>query len=142
MKQKGSQQWQDGYPFEETIKNDIAQGYAYVVALEQGIIAYVVISHKEEPTYKEIKGAWLNNDPYTVIHRMAVGEKGRGKGIASYIMEQAEEISMENSIFSIRVDTNFDNYVMKHILDKKNYVYCGIIQVRDGEREAFQKNLR
>ena len=112
MKQKGSQQWQDGYPF------------------------------KEEPTYKEIKGAWLNNEPYTVIHRMAVGEKGRGKGIASYIMEQAEEISMENSIFSIRVDTNFDNYVMKHILEKKNYAYCGIIQVRDGEREAFQKNLR
>ena len=97
---------------------------------------------KEEPTYKEIKGAWLNNEPYTVIHRMAVGEKGRGKGIASYIMDQAEEISMENSIFSIRVDTNFDNYVMKHILEKKNYAYCGIIQVRDGEREAFQKNLR
>lgn len=142
MKQKGSQQWQDGYPFEETIKNDIAQGYAYVVTLEQEIIAYVVISHKEEPTYKEIKGAWLNNEPYTVIHRMAVGEKGRGKGIASYIMDQAEEISMENSIFSIRVDTNFDNYVMKHILEKKNYTYCGIIQVRDGEREAFQKNLR
>lgn len=49
MRQKGSQQWQDGYPFEETIKNDITQGYAYVVTLEQGIIAYVVISHKEEP---------------------------------------------------------------------------------------------
>jgi hypothetical protein len=31
---------------------------------------------------------------------------------------------------------------MKHILEKKNYAYRGIIQVRDGEREAFQKNLR
>ena len=46
MKQKGSQQWQDGYPFEETIKNDIAQGYGYIVTLEQEIIAYVVISDK------------------------------------------------------------------------------------------------
>ena len=31
---------------------------------------------------------------------------------------------------------------MKHILAKQGYLYCGIIEVRDGKREAFQKILK
>ncbi|EGD34087.1 MULTISPECIES: GNAT family N-acetyltransferase [unclassified Capnocytophaga] len=142
MKQRGSQQWQDGYPFRETITEDITQGHAYVVEEENEIIAYVAISLEGEPTYQNIVGAWLNTAPYTVIHRMAVSEKGKNKGLGSYIMQQAEKISTNAKIHSIRVDTNYDNYVMKHILEKQGYTYCGIIQVRDGKREAFQKILR
>ena len=106
------------------------------------IMAYVAISSDGEPTYQKIEGAWLNDAPYIVGHRIAVSEKGKGKGFGAYIIQQAEEMAITQGIHSIRVDTNFDNYIMKHILAKQGYLYCGIIQVRDGNREAFQKILK
>ena len=129
MQQRGTQQWQDGYPFKETIEQDIVRHYAYVVE-EAG-----------EPTYEKIEGAWLNQEPYIVGHRMVVGKKGRGRGLGSFMIREAEKIAIIHGIRSVRVDTNFDNQVMKHIFEKEGYTYCGIIQVRDGKRETFQKIL-
>ena len=65
-----------------------------------------------------------------------------GQGLASYIIQQAEEIALVRGFHSLRADTNYDNLAMKHILEKEGFVYCGIIQVRDGKREAFQKILK
>ena len=124
MRQRGTQQWQDGYPFKETIEQDIVRHYAYVVEEAGEVIAYVA-----------------NQEPYIVGHRMVVGKKGRGKGLGSFMIREAEKIAIIHGIRSVRVDTNFDNQVMKHIFEKEGYTYCGIIQVRDGKREAFQKIL-
>ena len=141
MRQRGTQQWQGGYPFKETIEQDIVRHYAYVVEEAGEVIAYVAISRDGEPTYQKIEGAWLNQDPYIVGHRMVVGKKGRGRGLGSFMIREAEKIAIIHGIRSVRVDTNFDNQVMKHIFEKEGYTYCGIIQVRDGKREAFQKIL-
>ena len=142
MRQRGSLQWQDGYPFRGTIEQDIAHHYAYVVEEAGEIVAYAAISGDGEPTYQKIEGAWLSDAPYIVGHRIAVSERGKGKGLASYIIQQAEEIALVRGFHSLRADTNYDNLAMKHILEKEGFVYCGIIQVRDGKREAFQKILK
>ena len=63
MQQRGTQQWQDGYPFKETIEQDIVRHYAYVVEEAGEVIAYVAISRDGEPTYQKIEGAWLNQEP-------------------------------------------------------------------------------
>ena len=44
MRQRGSQQWQDGYPFRETIAQDIVHCYGYVVEEQGEVIAYMAIS--------------------------------------------------------------------------------------------------
>ena len=100
----------------------------------------MAISGDGEPTYQKIEGAWLDETPYIVIHRMAVSPKG--KGLGSYLIQEAEKTAVFKGIGSVRVDTNFDNDVMKYILQKQGYIYCGIIEVRDGKREAFQKSLK
>lgn len=142
LKQNGSQQWQDGYPFEDTIRNDISKNHGYVVEIDGEIVSYVAISEENEPTYTKIDGKWLNDDPYLVIHRIAMGENGKGKGLSLFISRKTEQIALEKGIYSIRADTNYDNLAMKHLFEKENYTYCGIIQVRDGKREAYQKVLR
>ena len=142
MRQRGSEQWQDAYPFRKTIEQDIAHHYAYVVEEAGEIVAYAAISGDGEPTYQKIEGAWLSDAPYIVGHRIAVSDRGKGKGLASYIIQQAEEIALTRGFHSLRADTNYDNLAMKHILEKEGFVYCGIIQVRDGKREAFQKILK
>jgi hypothetical protein len=38
-----------------------------------------------------------------------------------------------------KVDTNFDNAAMLHLLKKLGYTYCGEVYLAGGERKAFEK---
>lgn len=62
----GSDQWQDGYPNLDSIRNDLDQGWAYVMSNDQGILAYGAVSFDHEPAYEDIIGAWLSAGDYVV----------------------------------------------------------------------------
>lgn len=140
-KEEGSNQWQDGYPNPDTIASDIENKFGYVLLFQNRIVAYVAIIFEPEPAYEKIVGSWLSSNPYVVIHRVAVHADWLGKGMAKNIFEFAEEIALSNEIYSIRVDTNFDNLPMLNILKKLKYVYCGEVHFRGSARKAFEKML-
>ena len=136
MQQTGNAgQWVDGYPKEELLIDDISKGNSYVCLNENNEITgtfYYIVG--EEPTYLNIyEGAWLNDDPYGVIHRIA--SSGKQKGIAETCINWCLE-KCEN----LRIDTHRDNKVMQSILQKLGFTYCGIIYLENGaERLAYQK---
>jgi len=140
-KQDGSQQWQDGYPNEQTIHGDFANNYAYVLTDNNRIIAYAAIIFDIEPAYTEIQGKWLTNDEYVVIHRVATSNEVLGKGIATQLFKLIEDLALDSKVYSIKVDTNFDNIPMLKILAKLGYVYCGEVFFRGAARKAFEKVL-
>ena len=137
-------QWQDGYPTQELILSDILGGENYVVELYGVVVASFVISFAGEPTYSEIKGkGWLNDEPYVVVHRIAVSDKYRRKGIAKEILHFTEELCAERGIKDIRIDTHCDNKAMRALLKKMRYTHCGRITLTSGAyREAYQKELK
>ena len=137
----GSNQWQDGYPNLEVVKTDICLGKGYVLEIDNAIAAYAALVFNDEPAYKEIIGDWLTNDDFLVIHRVAVSNDFLGKGIAVLLFQKLEDFAMENQVFSIKVDTNFDNLAMLHILEKLDYQYCGEVYFRGSARKAFEKVL-
>ncbi len=136
-------QWQDGYPTREIISNDISGNENYIVELNGVAVATFVISFAGEPTYAEIKGkGWLNKNRYAVVHRIAVADECRRKGIAREILHYAEELSLEQTISDIRIDTHRDNLAMRALLKKLDYTHCGRITLTSGAfREAYQKIL-
>ncbi|WP_281633532.1 GNAT family N-acetyltransferase [Flavobacterium luteolum] len=137
----GSTQWQDGYPNELSIKSDIENGYGYVFTEDESILAYAAIIFDKEPAYENIEGKWLTDGNYTVVHRVAVSKLAKGKGIATKLFQSIEGLSVENKIYSIKVDTNFDNTPMLKILDRLKYTYCGEVYFRGSARKAFEKRL-
>ena len=137
----GSNQWQDGYPNQEVVKTDISLGKGYVLEIDNAIAAYAALVFNDEPAYKEIIGDWLTIDDFLVIHRVAVSDDFLGKGIAVLLFQKLEDFAKEHQVFSIKVDTNFDNLAMLHILEKLNYQYCGEVYFRGGARKAFEKVL-
>lgn len=137
----GSNQWQDGYPNLSTVENDIEKGFSYVLTLNQKIIATAALIFNNEPTYNVIEGAWLTTGEFLVVHRVGVSDEVAGKGYATKLFQIFEEFAKKNEVFSMKVDTNFDNLAMLKILEKLGYTYCGEIQVRDGARKAFEKVL-
>lgn len=140
-KQDGSAQWQDGYPNEQSIRNDLASGSAYVLIDNEQIIAYAAIIFDVEPAYTEIDGKWLTNEEYVVVHRVATSNEVIGKGVATHLFKLIEDIALDSNVYSIKVDTNFDNIPMLKILAKLDYVYCGEVFFRGSARKAFEKAL-
>ena len=140
-KTEGSNQWQDGYPDIDTIRLDIVDRKGYLLLCNDEVCGYMAVVLDGEPAYDDIEGCWLSNRPYTTVHRMAVSSQAKGKGLGYTMLLKVEEISLANSIYSIRVDTNYDNTAMLHIFEKLGYVYCGEVYYRGNPRKAFEKLL-
>lgn len=95
----------------------------------------------DEPEYANIIGKWLTNDGFVVFHRVAISENHLGKGLAKKLLEYIEAFAIENKIYSIKADTNFDNIAMLKIFEKLGYILCGEVYFRGSARKAFEKVL-
>jgi ribosomal protein S18 acetylase RimI-like enzyme len=125
FKENKINQWQDGYPNEDVIKNDID------------------LSFDKEKTYEKIyEGNWITNLDYATIHRIAVDKNYKGREVSKFIIEEIENKCFDKNIKSIRVDTHIDNESMKKMLHKNGFEYCGKIFLENlDERIAFEKKL-
>ncbi|SNV37160.1 Acetyltransferase (GNAT) family [Chryseobacterium taklimakanense] len=135
----GSLQWQNGYPNPETVNSDIQKQIGYVLTENDRVVAYCAVLLNDEPAYENIEGKWLSDGDFNVVHRVAVSDEVAGKGYATEIFRRIEDFSRQNGIFSVKVDTNFDNAAMLHILKKLGYTYCGEVYLSGGVRKAFEK---
>ena len=168
MRAAGSQQWQDGYPVESDIARDIGRGDGYVLSLPAAdpaagsagsalpdrdslpdmlpggsaageAVAYGAAVFDGEPAYGAIDGAWLTGGDYVVLHRLAVADGEKGRGVAAEFMRRTEALARGRGVGSFRVDTNFDNRYMLRMLERLGFAYCGKIVYGSGERLAFEK---
>lgn len=125
----------DDFPFRAKLENDIRLRQLYVVTNAGdicGVFAYIIGVDK---TYLEIEnGAWLSDDPYGTIHRIA--SDGRFKGVAKASFEWC----YYNHDLDLRVDTHELNITMQNCLKNFGFSYCGVIYIEDGTpRLAYQK---
>ena len=137
----GINQWQDGYPHEEIIREDIALSRSYVGEVDGKVVATIMVMTENEPTYDVIyNGKWAVDGEYLTIHRIALDGALCGTGAARKLMAFAEQEAINRKMKSIRVDTHEGNVPMRRNLEKNGYVYCGIIHLKNGdERVAYQK---
>ena len=133
IKSGNDKQWGNIHPVKELIIEDIKNGLSYVCIKDEKIAAVFYFNIEEEPTYAKINGAWLNDKPYGVIHRIARAADAKGAG--AFCINWC--LSQHNSI---RIDTHKDNKPMLALLEKLGFAYCGIIWLENNdERLAFQK---
>ncbi len=143
FKEQGIDQWQNNYPNPQIILDDINHNYGYVMTKNGDIIATSAVSFDGERTYNKIyNGQWLTENPYAVVHRVAVDNKYKGLGVASAMMHNIEKMCVGRGIYSIRVDTHEDNKSMQKMLAKNSFVLCGVIYLEDNSpRLAYEKVL-
>ncbi len=142
----GIDQWQNGYPSAEVVEEDIALSRSYCVETDGKICGTFALINDGEPTYDKIyEGHWKTGDnyrTYTAIHRVAVSVANRGSGVSGSIIEYASEFARKMEHGSLRIDTHRGNVVMRRMLEKNGFEYCGIIYLENGdERVAYEKIL-
>lgn len=126
-------QWPGDYPSDELLKQDIDRDSLYKVVENNKIEAVFVFHIGKDPTYATIDGAWLNDEPYGVIHRIA--STGKIKGIADKCINFCFNIHP-----NLRIDTHEDNLIMQNAILRNGFKYCGIIYLPTrGKRLAYQK---
>lgn len=142
FKKAGIDQWQDGYPQDTNIIQDIHQGKSYVIQNGK-ILGTMYFAIEEDPTYRVIEGQWkTKHQPYAVIHRIVVDENHKGQNIAHQLLMYACQICQEKQIKSIRIDTHNDNLSMQRFLLKHGFEACGQITLSSGAlRIGFEKIL-
>lgn len=137
MRQQGNpNQWGSNRPSRQTVLEDIQHRHCNLCVEDGEILGVFCYFQGDDPTYAKIyQGQWLNDEPYGVIHRIAVAAHGRGVASAcfAYAMAQCR---------NLRIDTHRDNIPMQRALAKNGFVRCGIIYIESGdERIAFQKTV-
>lgn len=139
-------QWQDGYPQQHIIENDISNQECFIVQNELNkTLGTAMFTRNKEPTYATIEGNWLTDDNaiYGVIHRMAVSNEFRNQGVAKFIFNACEQKLKTDMIKSMRIDTHEDNKGMQGLLNKLGYTYCGVIYLANGDKRlAYEKLIK
>ena len=101
MRAHGNQeQWGGGYPQKEILLADIEEGCLFVCEEEGRIAGAFFYKVGEDPTYRVIEqGAWPDQEPYAVIHRIT----SRVKGGATFCLKWCEDQG-----YNLRIDTHRD----------------------------------
>ncbi len=128
-------QWGSHYPDPEIVRGDLDSRHLYVCTENDSILGVFCYFFGEDQDYLQIyNGAWLNDRPYGVVHRIAVasGTKGVGSACLDFALSRCG---------NLRIDTHRDNIPMQKLLAKNGFHPCGIIHCHHGgERIAYQKS--
>ncbi|MEJ6399925.1 GNAT family N-acetyltransferase [Nicoliella lavandulae] len=128
LKADGSNQWQAGYPNASTISTDIIKKNSYVLIIDGKIAGTACLTSEPEPNYSEIDGSWQHPDePYQVIHRIAISGQYRGMHLGSFFLSNLITISSISGFKNIRFDTRPINTRMQYLGTNFGFKYCGII---------------
>ena len=140
-------QWTGSYPNPGVWRRDIAARNAWLFTHEGVPAGCMSLCFGAEESYASIDGAWLTDgESYGTVHRLAVRNIFRGHGLATEMLQFAEDIACGRGFASVRMDTHEDNAVMCALLDKRGYTRCGVIRISEPEevdkrRIAYEKTL-
>ncbi len=141
LNSQGIDQWQTGYPDTNIIMEDIMHGRGYLVMNDNDIAAYLCIDFDGEPSHEELTGEWKSDLPYGIIHRLAISDAYKGRGLASIVFQLAQQLCIDKGFFSIHADTDEANVIMRHVLAKNGFDYCGTIWFDNSLKYAYEKVL-
>lgn len=146
LKESGSSQWQSGYPNRATVEDDIKNGCAWALTVDNEVAGYAAVVIGKDPNYAKIDGEWKNNvDTYATIHRIAVASQFRGMHLTQLFLSNIISLTYAQGIHNFRIDTGEKNKIVQHIATSHNFIKRGIIQVDDPinpDRLAYELNIQ
>ena len=119
MNQSGLFNWHDNYPDLKTISNDIETGTLYILETDY-IHGAVALNDDQPPEYIHINWEY-HEEPFLVVHRLAISPDQQGKGYGIKLMEFAEELAVSSACPSIRMDVYTINIPGRSLYKKLKY---------------------
>ncbi len=120
MNANGIDQWNEQYPPLEIFKSDVESGSLFAMKDVGRIVGVIVLSEEQDEEYDDID--WTDKfGKVIIVHRLAVHPERQRMGIATKLMDFAENYARENGYSSIRVDTYSSNPRSLQLFEKRKY---------------------
>lgn len=136
----GFTQWPAGYPAETDIKADIKAGGALLLAEGTAAAGYACLA-AADAEYDRLAGVWQAPDPAFALHRVALADAFRGRGLGIRLLALAEAEALRHGGRAVRVDTAADNRPMRRLLERAGYACRGPHLLAWGPRLVYEKAL-
>jgi len=139
MRSAGVDQWDDHYPDESTLADDIAAESLFLIRCEEQPVGLIVLNEHQEPEYGTV--SWRLGGRVMVVHRLVIDPEFQRRGLATELMRFAEEWAI--GVFdSIRLDAFAANPAAVSFYENLGYVRAGTVTFRKGEFVCFEKAVR
>ncbi len=140
MRADGMDQWDEIYPSEELLAEDVLSGQMYILREEDRIAAAVVLNRLCDPQYA--LGAWEEPDaPAVVVHRLCVNTRVRSRGIAGIVMRDLERIAAADGLAFIRLDAFPGNAAALALYRREGYRITGEVRFRKEKFLLMEKKI-
>ena len=140
MRKLGIDQWDDVYPNEALVTEDVAGRSLYVLKSEDSLIGCITIDDKPDPNWTGL--AWSTPDEgIAAVHRVMIHPLQQGRGLAKTLMVHAESVARARNAHTIRLDAFTQNPPSLKLYEGLGYSRTGTAQMRKGVFVGFEKVL-
>jgi GNAT superfamily N-acetyltransferase len=140
MRLAGIEQWDEIYPTELNLQNDIQAHSMYVASSESGqIVGMAVLNEFQDPEYAAVQ--WSAYRRPLVVHRVMVAPESQGQGVARVLMTFAEQRARIEGYESVRLDAFTLNPRALRLYAGLGYATRGTVRLRKGLFWCFEKVL-
>lgn len=140
MEHCGISQWDDLYPSEEILHQDILKHQMYIGEIDSKIVSVFVLNQEYDEAYNT--GNWIYNETsFFIVHRLCVDPVVQGKGVGSMTMLLIEDFLRSKGIESIRLDAFSLNPSALKMYEKFGYMRVGLVNWRKGLFYLYEKKL-
>jgi ribosomal protein S18 acetylase RimI-like enzyme len=136
MEAKEIHQWDEIYPDESTIKNDIDKLQLYLLEDAEHVCGIIAMNEDQQPEYKNV--SWKFPGKTLVVHRLAIEPSCQRKGYARMLMQFAHKLAKERHYENIRLDAFIHNPAAVALYEKLGYRKAGILTFRKGDFFCFE----
>ena len=127
LRQEGSDMWDERYPRREFFMEDISKCSLYLAWEGSEIVGVMALDSEQSPEYREVE--WkVATDKVLVVHRLAVSPNAQGMGIASRMMDFAEDKARKEGAKAMRLDAYTGNPAALALYESRGYTNAGTVK--------------
>jgi ribosomal protein S18 acetylase RimI-like enzyme len=140
MASRGIDQWDEIYPTEAILQEDLRKGELHVVAVEDRIAGMIVLNEAQSPEYAAV--SWKHAAPALVVHRLTIDPQHQRQGLATRLMEFAGRTATLQGYNTIRLDAFTGNPGATALYERLGYRRAGTVQLRKGLFYCYEKQMK
>jgi len=131
-------QWDELYPNQEIISEDILNNQMYLGEIENQIACVFVINQQYDEQYRNGDWKYLESS-FMVIHRLCVNPQFQRQGIGTMTMQIIEDMLKNDGIKAIKLDAFSQNPYALRMYEKLGYLKIGEANWRKGLFYLYEK---
>jgi ribosomal protein S18 acetylase RimI-like enzyme len=140
MDEQGIFQWDDIYPDKAILTHDIERQEMHVIEQNGRAAGFIVINEEQSPEYAAVP--WEYAGRVLVVHRLTIAPAHQRRGLATRLMDFAEDTAVIRCYDCVRLDAFTRNPAALTFYDRRGYNKTGIVHFRKGQFYCYEKAVK